>query len=233
MLKIGANAILAVDAQRTIEVESDTRVFIVGDLDGSLTGLKKALSQHNFAPSKDRLICLGDIIDRGSETPELFEYLTRIKADFVLGNHEHLMLEALLANDAEAIKLWCVNGGTWHTTVEQLTLKKICDKTLSQSLSIVLKYRGKTIGLSHTLPQGWDWSEFPQNKEFVIESLLWSRELYKSQKLHNNTGVDFSIHGHNSTQVPTWIGNTHHIDTNYYGRPTVVNLDKLIQSRYR
>ena len=156
MLKIGAKAIQVVEVQRTIEVESDIRVFVVGDLDGSLTGLKKALNQHNFTPSKDRLICLGDIIDRGSETPELFEYLTQLKADFVLGNHEHLMLEALLANDDEAIKLWCANGGTWHTTVEQLTLNQMCDKTLSQSLSIVLKYRDKTIGLSHTLPSSWN-----------------------------------------------------------------------------
>lgn len=172
-------------------------------------------------------------MDRGSESVELFEYLKQLKADFVLGNHEHLMLEALLANDAEAIKLWCANGGTWHAKVEQLILNQICDVILNQSLSIVLKYKDRTIGLSHTLPSSWNWSEFPKNKEFVIDSLLWSRELYKSKKLHNNIGVDFSIHGHNSTQVPIWIGNTHHIDTNYYGWPTVVNLDELIQSRYR
>lgn len=231
MLKIGANVIKKVAVQKTVVIEASKNVFVVGDLDGSLSGLQKALSRKGFLEHVDPLICLGDMIDRGSESIQLIQYLSDINADFVLGNHEHLMLESIISQDETAMHLWSSNGGAWHHDVDKAKLDSVCHLFLNSVLSILLEYRGIKIGLSHTLPQSWNWSFPPEKSEDTVESLLWSRELFKSQKQSSNIGVNFSIHGHNSTQMPIWIGNTYHIDTNYYGRPTVVNLKNLIDEK--
>ncbi|RXF03928.1 metallophosphoesterase, partial [Pseudoalteromonas phenolica] len=81
-------------------------VYVVGDLDGSLSGLQKALIRKGFVEHVDHLICLGDMIDRGSESVQLIQYLSDINADFVLGNHEHLMLESIISQDETAMHLW-------------------------------------------------------------------------------------------------------------------------------
>lgn len=231
MLKIDTNAIKKVTVQKTLAIDSVKNVFVVGDLDGSLSGLQKALNRTGFVEHVDHLICLGDMIDRGNESIPLIHYLLDINADFVLGNHEHLMLESIISQDETAMRLWTSNGGAWHHDVDKAKLDSVCNLFLNSSLSILLEYRDIEVGLSHTLPPSWNWSSPPENSKSTVESLLWSRELFKSQKQSSNIGVNFSIHGHNSTQMPIWIGNTYHIDTNYYGRPTVVNLKNLIDEK--
>ncbi|TMO54627.1 metallophosphoesterase [Pseudoalteromonas phenolica] len=231
MLQIDANVINKVTVQKTLIIDSVKNVFVVGDLDGSLSGLQKALNRQGFVEHVDHLICLGDMIDRGSESILLIQYLLDINADFVLGNHEHLMLESIFSQDETTKRLWTSNGGAWHHDVDKAKLDSVCNLFLKSALSILLEYGGVKIGLSHTLPTSWNWSSESANTGDAVESLLWSRELFKSKKQASNKGVSFSIHGHNSTQVPIWIGNTYHIDTNYYGRPTVVNLRNLIDKK--
>ena len=101
--------------------------------------------------------------------------------------------------------------------------------TLKQPLSFVLDYQGYKIGLSHTIPILWNWGAEQQNNSKVVASLLWDREFFNKGKGLINHGVDFSIHGHNSTQVPLWIDNSYHIDTSFYGGPTMIDLQKTIK----
>jgi serine/threonine protein phosphatase 1 len=230
-LKIGTNAIQSAPSKCVISLDNDCRVFVIGDLDGDLPALKHELNKVNFDPQKDFLFCLGDFVDRGEQTPDLFTYLQAINAFMVLGNHEHLMLESLLSNDKAAYKLWTENGGNWHKSISSEKLKVMCKALLSKPLSIVLEYRGYKIGLSHTFPQMWNWNNYPNDKSTVVESLLWDRDVVKHDKIISSNGVDFSIHGHNSTKTPFWVGNSYHIDTNYYGgKPTLLELGEVIKS---
>ena len=82
--------------------------------------------------------------------------------------------------------------------------------------------------LTHS-PPVWDWENPPIDKSKVVAALLWDRELFKKGKSLKNHGVDFSIHGHNSTQIPIWIGNSYHIDTSFYGRFTMIELSTAIE----
>jgi serine/threonine protein phosphatase 1 len=105
----------------------------------------------------------------------------------------------------------------------------MCDELLTKPLSIVLEYRGYIIGLSHTFAQSWDWENYPDDKSLIVQSLLWDREVVKLDQVVKSHGVDFSIHGHNSTKAPFWVGNSYHIDTNYYGgKPTLLELSDVI-----
>ena len=228
-MHIGINAIQAVSSKQAVFINDKCRVFVIGDLDGDLPALKSALNTVNFNPQSDTLFCLGDFIDRGDKTYDLFTYLHEIKACLILGNHEHLMLESLLSNDAAAFKLWTDNGGNWHKYVSSEKLDAMCDELLTKPLSIVLEYRGYKIGLSHTFPQSWNWENYPDDKSVIVQSLLWDREVVKQNKVVKSHGVDFSIHGHNSTKAPFWVGNSYHIDTNYHGgKPTLLELSEVI-----
>ncbi|WP_024611585.1 metallophosphoesterase [Pseudoalteromonas sp. TB64] len=230
-MNIGISAIKIAPTKHVISLGDDCRVFVIGDLDGDLLALKSALKNVDFNSQSDALFCLGDTIDRGDKSYELFEYLKAINAYMVLGNHEHLMLESLLSNDKAAFKLWTDNGGNWHKAVPQNLLLSMCDELLKKPLSIVLEYKGHKIGLSHTIPQQWNWecSSDIEDKSVIVESLLWDRKVFNSKKIINNHGINFSIHGHNSTQLPFWIGDSYHIDTNYLGgKPTLLELSDVI-----
>jgi serine/threonine protein phosphatase 1 len=68
------------------------RDFVVGDLHGMFSALKKAMRFHRFNYTKDRLLCTGDLVDRGPESLELLEYLHAPWFYSVLGNHDTKLL---------------------------------------------------------------------------------------------------------------------------------------------
>ncbi|GGF67605.1 metallophosphoesterase [Alteromonas lipolytica] len=227
-MKVKTNAIAKAPLSKHISISNDKRVFVVGDLDGDFTRLQTQLDKVNFDPSQDVLFSLGDIIDRGPDSVKLIDYMQEIGAHVVLGNHEHMMLESLLSRDTFALRLWTQNGGKWHQTTPFQTLVGMCKWLLQQPLAYTVEYQGHTIGISHTLPPTWSWTTLPGNTEACVMPLLWDRERFTKRKHQVNHGVDFSVHGHNSTPSCIWIGNSLHIDTSYYGHPTVINLADTI-----
>lgn len=64
--------------------------FIVGDIQGCYSGLRKLLDKAKFDPSHDKLWALGDLIARGPESLQTLEYLYSLGSSFesVLGNHD-------------------------------------------------------------------------------------------------------------------------------------------------
>ena len=73
------------------------RTLVVGDIHGCLTALKKLLELADLQPG-DRLITLGDMIDRGQDSRGVLELLMDLHRREVLtplrGNHEMMFLEA-------------------------------------------------------------------------------------------------------------------------------------------
>ncbi len=98
------------------------RDFVVGDLHGCRKELDRLLLLVKFDRSKDRLISVGDIVDRG---PHSLDCLMLLKAPWfhaVMGNHEQLMLNFFspwLGSGAspdpydDAGLSFLVNGGNW------------------------------------------------------------------------------------------------------------------------
>lgn len=229
-MKIKTDAISSAPLCKDLIFSDDTRVFVVGDLDASYSKLEDELNKVGFNAQQDQLISLGDVIDRGRDSVKLIKYLQDIGAHMVLGNHEHMMLEALLSRDSYAMRMWMQNGGKWHQSEPIQTLIEMCKWLKQQPLALKLAYKGKTIGISHTLPPTWSWEHFPGDSAACSTSLLWDRERFTKRNHNINHGVDFSLHGHNSTPEPVWIGNSYHIDTGRFGSPTVVDLAQLTQT---
>jgi bis(5'-nucleosyl)-tetraphosphatase (symmetrical) len=64
--------------------------YIVGDIQGCLSGLKALLDKVGFTPSSDTLYAVGDLIGRGPESLDTLHYLFELGDSFqtVLGNHD-------------------------------------------------------------------------------------------------------------------------------------------------
>ena len=68
--------------------------YVVGDIQGCLDPLLKLLDRVNFEPATDRLIAVGDLINRGPQSLETLRFCKQLGSSFtsVLGNHDlHLL----------------------------------------------------------------------------------------------------------------------------------------------
>lgn len=86
-------------------------IFVVGDLHGCYTLLMNELDKVSFDPARDLLISVGDLVDRGAENVECLDLITMPWFRAVRGNHEQMMLDALV--NGGSFGHWMSNGGGW------------------------------------------------------------------------------------------------------------------------
>ncbi len=101
------------------------RIFIVGDVHGCLDMLKRLMDKIGWDPSSDRLIYVGDYVDRGEDPFGVVEFVvgqTRISplVECLIGNHEAMLLDYLSGKDEGP---FFYNGG--GSTVRSYRLNRI------------------------------------------------------------------------------------------------------------
>ena len=89
------------------------RIFIIGDIHGCLDMLKRMLEKIPWDPDGDRLIFVGDYIDRGEDPKGVVEYILELekcssRIECLMGNHEAAFLDYL---EGKEKKLFLMNGG--------------------------------------------------------------------------------------------------------------------------
>lgn len=75
-------------------VEKD-RTIIIGDVHGCHLELLQLLREVEVRPSRDRIIFLGDLINKGPASRRVWEIMRRVDGESILGNHELSMLAVL------------------------------------------------------------------------------------------------------------------------------------------
>ena len=86
--------------------------YVIGDIHGEIDELEQIIEKINYDSSQDKLIFLGDYIDRGAESYQVYKYIRELdngKNIFLRGNHEEMMIDAVL--NENQINLWYQNGG--------------------------------------------------------------------------------------------------------------------------
>jgi serine/threonine protein phosphatase 1 len=101
---------------QTFEPNEHGRDFVIGDLHGSLSSFQNLLKNLNFDETKDRMFSVGDLIDRGPDSPGCLELLHKPWFHSVLSNHEQMMLEAF--DGGPMGRYWLQNGGSWGTAAQ-------------------------------------------------------------------------------------------------------------------
>ncbi len=64
------------------------RTIIVGDVHGCFEELQSLMHQVDYQPQTDRLIFVGDLINKGPDSRKVLEWVMSVKAEVILGNHE-------------------------------------------------------------------------------------------------------------------------------------------------
>ena len=113
---------LSLEADLQARIDDGHRVFVVGDIHGHLATFRALIHRLNLR-KQDRLICLGDMIDRGPDSAGVINLIRRDERIVCIkGNHEHMALQSI-TNDGrvELWQPWMMRGGKscWASYIVQ------------------------------------------------------------------------------------------------------------------
>ncbi|WP_370570223.1 metallophosphoesterase family protein [Paenibacillus sp. JCM 10914] len=95
----------------------------ISDIHGCYDEFNQLLDKVKYDPSTDKLILLGDYVDRGMKSKEVVEQVMALKANYgvitLRGNHDQMMLDAILLDTPEHNSRWLRNGA--RLTIESYT----------------------------------------------------------------------------------------------------------------
>ena len=104
------------------------RIFAIGDIHGCFDGLRTLVEEKISLEKEDKLILLGDYIDRGFQSKDVLDYIMRLRHDGfdivpLLVNHEQLLIDAY--ENPRNLSNWTFNGG--DTTFESFNIESLQD----------------------------------------------------------------------------------------------------------
>lgn len=207
-----------------LELDTNKRHLVVGDLHGRWITLQRLLEKVNYDPAKDIVYSVGDLIDRGLFSVEVLEFFQQDGKHAVLGNHEQM------AEDVQWHPTWLANGG--RQCLDSLSkhskkIKWLQSQIRSLPLMIDVGDSGDPYAfrvIHADLPPRWTEADidyaFDKQSPREIETMLWSRQTIKNYNAFKDIGkVVFppcrtrtTILGHTPKDNPITIGNMHFID---------------------
>lgn len=189
------------------------RDLIVGDLHGHIGArLRDELDARGFDTSRDRLISVGDLVDRGPDSHLLADLLAQPWFHAVRGNHEQMLID--YHDGVIDSTFYSINGGAWAVGMTPAERLPLVDAARELPLCITLGTRSHgLVGIVHAMvPQGLDWADTLGALEIgamgVSETLLWGRGGWGAVP-----GVRAVVCGHTVVGGPSMVGNHILIDT--------------------
>ena len=208
------------------------RTLVMSDIHGMADELFLLLDGIRYKHTADRLIVLGDYIDRGPNSKDILDYFIKLKKvagkKLVLlrGNHEDICIKAFHDKPAfgqDATSLWLDNGG-------DATLKSFGEANLSKYIAFMEKLP------VYVEMDGYIFVHGGVNPDMQLsqtdpEELLWTRD-YSAHISGKTVVVGHSIK-HEVTYIPD--ANTLCVDTGGFtgmygrgGRLSIVDLTNNI-----
>lgn len=190
------------------------RLFAIGDIHGCFNPFCELMEQKIRLRKGDRLVLLGDYIDRGYQTKEVIDYIIDLQENgFDLiplkGNHESMMLDAM--ENELMLSNWFQNGGyeTLYSfgveSINELNIKYLHFLRNLTSYYIQDQFLFVHAGFN-------DWISDPLADQF---EMIWSRKESYSNPFFNDRII---VHGH--TPVPLTV-----CRESVLSRNRVINID--------
>ncbi|MBK1673500.1 phosphoprotein phosphatase [Ectothiorhodospira shaposhnikovii] len=196
------------------------RDFVVGDLHGMFHVLELGLEKLGFDPDHDRMISVGDLIDRGPESHRALEFIEAPWFHAVQGNHEQLLLDSALDKDL-ACSWLTLNGGEWWVSLPQHQQTRFQEEIRKLPLAIEVETDLGRVGIVHAdIPPEMNWQTFIQRLEKeqrLRDFAVWSRKrinrLIRGEEITPVQGIDLVIFGHTPIPEARLRGNIYYLDT--------------------
>lgn len=228
--------------------------YFVGDIHGAFEKLQNSLEIMGFRPDRDRLISVGDLVDRGESSHLAETWLNMPYFHAVRGNHEDLYLRWRdLADDPEERHwyendIYFPNGGRWVEIVSEDDHIHLERAIRALPYVITVPGRGGEIvaAVHAQLPDGASWPQMINEKMTpeMVEELTWSRNRMMMHRKDRRAkavwdensipGLTAIVCGHYVTTVPTWVGDFYYIETAGWsaGRSfTITGLDQILRAK--
>jgi len=190
--------------------------YVVGDIHGCFSVVEQALNLIDFDSERDRLISVGDLVDRGPENQLVAEWLEKPCNYAVMGNHEYMCLTGK------------GNECGWLTSMDRSAQQRITNHLQDLPVTIDITVPWGKVGVIHAqVPTAMqDWQEVVSMAqemniaELDLHESIWGRSRIRQQRdLPYDriiTGIDLILCGHTQTQTAQQIGNHLFIDTALY-----------------
>lgn len=165
------------------QANTSGRLFAIPDIHGRRDLLDALLDQlfqrEKLDLSKDKLIFLGDMIDRGKDSKGVLDKirsLAEANPETVIalaGNHEYLMLNACVRCRMHDFELWLINGG--GETLQSFPGEKVDEDTLRWVAKLPLFHEEPGFFFSHApVPKEEFRRAENRGKPFTLEELTWT-----------------------------------------------------------
>jgi serine/threonine protein phosphatase 1 len=175
----------------------NNRIFAIGDIHGCFDSLEELVENVIQLKKSDKLILLGDYIDRGKKSKEVIDYIIELQEkefDIVplMGNHEALLLNTF--ENEKNISKWIQNGG--NETLKSFEIKSI--KNIDLKYLKFFKELKYYYSLNEFLFVHAGFNDNIINPFTDFYSMLW-----KCKKSYNNPLLTDKtiVHGHNPVSV--------------------------------
>jgi serine/threonine protein phosphatase 1 len=189
----------------------DAKVFVIGDIHGCLDMLQRLMDSIPWHPHHDRLIFIGDYIDRGEDPKGVVDYILALKSyspfvQCLVGNHEVMFLDYLNGKDQE---VYFMNGG-WHTVQSYKVPGSGQELTVPQEHMAFYESLERYIELEGSYIVHAGFRPGVEVKEQSLEDMVWIRDPFISSE--NDFGKRV-IFGHTPFDEPLVMANKIGIDT--------------------
>lgn len=203
------------------------RDFVAGDIHGEFDALRKALTDVSFNESVDRLFSVGDLVDRGSQSEESINWITKPWFHAVRGNHEQMVID--FSNNEWPADNYIYNGGGWFVNMSDERQNLFAEIFETLPIMIEIDHQIGKVGIVHAEVPCFNWKTSSEqitaggrgdrSLPIIItelnarEKALWSRKKFTSKDTSIIEGVERVYVGH--TPLKEWIvmGNVYYIDT--------------------
>lgn len=218
------------------------RDLIVGDIHGAYSRLTKALDQIGFNKSRDRLFCVGDLVDRGPESAIAMNWLNGHDGS----KDKHKWFFATRGNHEEAAIAWAEGtiekyhyirgfGGAWNVENPQAVVDAFAADFRTLPIAIELETEAGLVGIVHADCPCSSWAEFrakldaadesPLMGNAVANSAVWGRDRWARLFGGPVEGVRAIVVGHQIVSRLTALDNTLFIETEGWDRGHFTILD--------
>jgi len=209
--------------------------YFVGDIHGCYEQLMEALVKIKFNAHTDRLISVGDLVDRGPDSVKCLNLLKEPWFHAVSGNHEDMMIKSFRRE--WPTHNYIQNGGKWFFHLpyeEQKQLVLLADTKMT--LVIEVETDIGVIGVIHANAPD-DWHEYHQlndDEDFfddtLVEDTIWGRRRIYGNQSGRVKGIDYVVVGHTPVEDVTVLDNIVYIDTGavYNNSLTILSVDEVV-----
>ena len=216
------------------------RDFVCGDIHGGWYLVEQALAECAFDEQRDRLFCVGDLVDRGPESARFPEFLARDWFHAILGNHEQMAVRAVLEGDSDARMVWSMNGGDWIMDVPPQKGRPLVEQLAGLPLAMELGEQGADpVVLAHAGVFGNDWSSARQTLveegdasrvSEPMHTLLWDRSRVQYGDDSVIRGARHVFHGHTVLEDVVTLGNRTYLDLGSVmtGRFAILDIERWL-----